>query len=98
MGHDADEGEELWEAIDEDKESLDGDDGVYHARQKSLCYDSMFFDELRQIVQSRSCECISGSPSGYDAVPLPMAKVRKAKPRTMPRYPTSGRIQKFAIA
>jgi hypothetical protein len=64
--HDADEGEELRKAIDKGEEGLDGDDGVYHARQKSLCYDCMLFDELRQIVQSRSLKFISGGPRSYD--------------------------------
>lgn len=98
MRHDADEGEELRKAIDEGEEGLDGDDGIYHARQKSLCNDCMLFDELRQIVQSRSLKFISGGPRSYDGGHLPIARVRKAKPRTMPKYPTSGRIQKCAIA
>ena len=66
MRHDADEGEDLWEAIDEDEEGLDSDNRIYHARQKSLCYDCMLFNKLRKIVQSRSCGFISGGSRGYD--------------------------------
>ena len=101
MRHDADEGEDLREAIDEDEEGLDDNDGVDHARQKSLCYDRMFFDELRQIIQSGSWDLLSGGSRGalrgIRDDDLPMARVRKPKPRTMPKYPTSGRIQKCAI-
>lgn len=68
MRHDADEREDLWEAIDEDEKGLDGDNGIYHARQKSLCYDCMLFDKLRKIVQSRSCELLGDIRGAHDGI------------------------------
>lgn len=56
MADDAEHAETDWKAVDEQEESLDADDTVDEAIQKSLGKDCVFFHELREVVQSR-CYC-----------------------------------------
>lgn len=51
----AQDGEFEGEAIDEAEQDLEADDEVYETRKKSFGENSMFLDQLREIIESGSC-------------------------------------------
>ena len=52
---DAEEGKPYGEAVDEDEESLEGDDGGDEVREEFLCEYRVLFDELGEVVEARCC-------------------------------------------
>ena len=90
MAEDAEEGQEEWEAIDEEEQEMDGDDGVDELGEKPFGEDGMLFDQLGEVVESRCCSRAEGlvprkeGGGGRCWKDAPMDRARKEKPRTVP--------------
>ena len=52
MTSNTEEGKYYRKAIDDCKEDLDGDDGVYEAGEQLASQDCMFFDEFGEVVET----------------------------------------------
>ncbi|CAF9924601.1 MAG: hypothetical protein HETSPECPRED_005614 [Heterodermia speciosa] len=72
-------------AVNEGEAYLNADDGVNEASEDAASKDSVLFDQLGEIVQKAQQELLSFKSS-------PMARVRKEKPSSIPKYPTRGSI------
>ena len=55
MAGDAEEGEEDGEMVHEDKEELDGDNGVDETGQEFTSQDRMFFNQFGEVVEAARC-------------------------------------------
>lgn len=102
MADDAERAEADWETVDEKKEDLDGDDAVDETSEKLLREHCMLLDKLREVVQS-GC-WFELSVKLYVRVMwftrcanLPIANVKKAKPKMTPTYPSAGNIHMLVM-
>lgn len=98
---DAEGAEGEGEAVDEEEEEVQADDGVDAAREQAPRGDGVFFDELGEVVEPACCGVGEGGVSGRGVVRgwgkewvgrgngkgrgIPIARVRKEKPRRRPR-------------
>jgi len=82
------------EAVDEEEEEVQGDDGVDAAGEEAARGDGVFFDELGEVVEPACCwggkgglegKGIALGGMGRGGGRVPIARVRKEKPRRRPR-------------
>jgi hypothetical protein len=102
MAGNAERAEADWEAVDEEKEGLDGDDAVDETVEQFLREHCVLLDKFREVVQSRCWFELSVKlymrkmySKRYGNVPI--ANVKKAKPRMTPTYPRAGNIHMLAM-
>jgi hypothetical protein len=86
MAANCEEGEFGRKTVDQPEQRLHKDDEVDEVGEDSFRQDCVLLDELGEIVESRGCgvcQCRGGVKRELDKS-VPMARVRKQKPRTTP--------------
>jgi hypothetical protein len=87
MAANREEGEFGREAVDQPEQRLHGNDEVDEVGEDSFRQDRVLLDELREVVEAgccRVCQCREAVDGARRGKGVPMARVRKQKPRTTP--------------
>lgn len=92
MAGDAEGAEGEGEAVHEEEEDVQRDDGVDAAGEEAPRWDGVFFDELGKVVEPACWGVLAGGggrngrgDGGWRRGGIPIARVRKEKPRRRPR-------------